>query len=84
MSRRHDFEVNPDSWPSFDVGALPPARQMPFKARRLAVELYSSGVTLCEIESRTGVADEWYAYREKHLLEFVSDWLKAAGIEYKE
>ena len=55
MSRRRDFEVAPDSWPAFDVSALPSARQMPFKARRLAVELYASGVTLSEIESRTGV-----------------------------
>ena len=37
------------------MGALPPARRIPFKARRLAVELYASGTTLSGIESRTGV-----------------------------
>jgi putative transposase len=55
VSRRRDFEVDPDQWPAFDVGALPPVRQIPFKARRLAVELYASGTTLSQIESRTGV-----------------------------
>jgi putative transposase len=55
VNRRRDFEVDPEAWPAFDERALPSARQIPFKARRLAVELYSSGVTLSAIESRTGV-----------------------------
>lgn len=55
MSGRHDLELDPDSWPAFDVRALPRPLQRVFKARRTAIELLVAGTALAEIKSRTGV-----------------------------
>ena len=54
MNRR-GLDLDPDSWPAFDVRALPRPQQRVFKARRTAVELFAAGTALSEIMSRSGV-----------------------------
>jgi putative transposase len=54
MNRR-DLDLDPDSWPAFDVRALPRPLQRVFKARRMALELFAAGTTLSEIKSLSGV-----------------------------
>ena len=54
MNRR-GLDLDPDSWPAFDVRALPRPQQRVFKARRTAVELFAAGTALSEIKSRSGV-----------------------------
>jgi hypothetical protein len=32
----------------------------------------------------TRMADQWYAFRDKHLMEFVAEWLAQQGIKYQQ
>jgi putative transposase len=62
MSSRRDRSLEPGAWPVFDAGALSAAAQPTYKARRLAVELYASGISLSHIEARSGI-DRRQIYR---------------------
>ena len=62
MKRWRTQQINPSSWPAFDVTALAKKLQPTFCARRQAVEIYASGRPLREIEAVTGV-DRSHLYR---------------------
>lgn len=53
MSARGELDLS--GWPAFDTGSLPKTQGDAFRRRRTAIELYASGVTLSEIETRTGL-----------------------------
>ena len=52
MSRNRDtIEFDPATWPEFDASALTAPQRKTFQARRTAIELYSQGTSIGEIES---------------------------------
>jgi transposase InsO family protein len=56
MSRRRDTaEFDPATWPEFDASALTASQRTTFQARRTAIELYSQGTSIGEIESLIGI-----------------------------
>jgi hypothetical protein len=70
MNRRRDDLQNLDTstWPTVDVNALAPAKRKTFEERQDAVNLYSSGRTLREIERRTGInSSQLYGLLERCL-----------------
>lgn len=57
MNRRRDDLQNIDTsaWPTVDPNALPAVKRKTFEARHEAINLYTTGQTLREIEKRTGI-----------------------------